>query len=1061
MKEKKYPNTAAEATGELEHVGLKAETKNDLAEKIDSWADGWLRRVYEHGLSGDSMRNVDEVCENIAHLVGEEAAYRTGLFTRAYQDGMARFIEKLIDFVRTRAAQPSELVYVQDFASDICKGIFSTSPNIINFVPLEKMLILTARANRVPEISDWFGGWMDGELVYELGFSSVESDYFLNTIEKSPIADRLDFVHQLVRLRIYARQQGEEVYTYHVADHIDNLLEKLRDSDQSPLVRYACEAALPKISSTKTEDEDDFDMLEEQTLPDYSPESIPDRENLSKRVILNYDGRIRSPRVHRIAQDCVGIFDNTDLLRNVGMVDFERLPSGRVLAPESCSPILRAVEGAPELSSRDIAYLIDVITMDILVPQHPEPEDEAQYLGNLWDGIVPIFSAERWTEYFRDTTTAQWIRDDREQTQRREYFDAVHKETELFIQRFFTVADSIINAMPKGSPRQNDLKDALQEAQRFEKNDFERAFAAVGRYVFFLEDPRRYSSLFKPADKAEGESDISFYSQNFGAFASEALSLVEDMRQLVSNYAASLAEFTAANTELSPDEVSARERRNDFLNIAKTRQADFREKLITYLHETDVALRKSALQVRCESVDDLPNNRTLNPFRYENESEDLPLLLQYLHSGPIRLRIENDLGIQFSEIPLRSQIHFLRYLAGQSDKGFDRLRAVVREKSEISGKILNAFLATAEDMRYGETVLHLAEKLDQKGADAVFSKYDEITRASEKARGYLYENFQHQRHFSEGLVNRIVQNLLHRGNTLLESLARRADVDVRGVLGELENMKAEVLLFTSTFKGLKQELKSLDLREMSSVEFAISNSRDLRQQESTVTEMRRIYQDNYRNREKYPQKFADALFDSFDTSLDNPSTDFYIMKHRGSVASFCRFDAEYREGKLDHLYFGAVNTNPTYQQGRIGEALVEQALREKEQLGVPIIADCDPSSTVSKTYISLGFVATKFYSYEGMPSLRIEMAPDIVGTFSSKKLTNEKVIRAAATKEGLEGGAVVENYPAGTQPDFSLLEQGYTLTRYFEDKKSMRTYCVFERAAAAAQPEITAAEEAV
>jgi len=55
----------------------------------------------------------------------------------------------------------------------------------------------------------------------------------------------------------------------------------------------------------------------------------------------------------------------------------------------------------------------------------------------------------------------------------------------------------------------------------------------------------------------------------------------------------------------------------------------------------------------------------------------------------------------------------------------------------------------------------------------------------------------------------------------------------------------------------------------------------------------------------------------------------------------------------------------------------------------------------------------------------------------------------------------VENYPAGTQPDFSLLEQGYTLTRYFEDKKSMRTYCVFERAAAAAQPEITAAEEAV
>jgi hypothetical protein len=390
----------------------------------------------------------------------------------------------------------------------------------------------------------------------------------------------------------------------------------------------------------------------------------------------------------------------------------------------------------------------------------------------------------------------------------------------------------------------------------------------------------------------------------------------------------------------------------------------------------------------------------------------------------------------------------LKYINGRTNAEVGQLQDALHRSADHKKDVATAFLACTEDEeRYSQAIITLTDKLDPDAAKKLFGKYNEIAVAVENVRNYLDENFQRGKQLDEKFTEEVARNLLHRGNELLGEFAGRIDegTDISPLLEKLETTKTEVMLFTSTFKALHRSTGTdqIDLRDLNLAQFNVISGPDLKKQKKVVDDMRSIYQNNYRDRTEYPQEFSDALLNSFDTSLEDPDTRFYLLKHQGRVAAFCRFDHNYRDGKLDAIYFGSFNTSPAYWRGKVGETMIEQALTEELSFGVPIMADCSPMAPIAKKYIELGFVATREHSYKGAKGLAIELSPETNSQLTSKNLATDEIIKDAASKKELGNGAILSVYPAKTQPDFSLLRQGYVLARYFEYQDE--TYCVFER----------------
>lgn len=335
-----------------------------------------------------------------------------------------------------------------------------------------------------------------------------------------------------------------------------------------------------------------------------------------------------------------------------------------------------------------------------------------------------------------------------------------------------------------------------------------------------------------------------------------------------------------------------------------------RPELVRYLQGVEKRLAKQLAPAHFESYSAIPQDTNLNPFAGKEE-EDLALLLQRVHQPELRQKIEVDLQIDLRQIPLRSQIHLLRFLAGQDRAGFDRLRGVLQKYPENANRILNSFLAVAEDMHYSEAILKLAESLDQKTADAVYSKYLEIVAATEQIRQLTTEQ-----------TNEVIRNLLHKSNELLRVWAAAAEKqDTNTILDQLEHIKAEILLFASTFKVLSNQSK-IELTDLAGARFDIKLSGDLTDAERR--QMQRIFAEN---RQGYSSALFKETTNEFDSALHTANQEFQILCLNDEVLAFIRFDRL----PNGNLYAGSLNVRPEARGSAIGSAMLQAALDRKAQ----------------------------------------------------------------------------------------------------------------------------------
>lgn len=387
-------------------------------------------------------------------------------------------------------------------------------------------------------------------------------------------------------------------------------------------------------------------------------------------------------------------------------------------------------------------------------------------------------------------------------------------------------------------------------------------------------------------------------------------------------------------------------------------------------------------------------------------------------------------GIGIHNLPWSEQLVLARALLEKNDE-----QKLLEHAKKYGLPGVRAFLSLDLDASLGQKIVKIGERLDQSSAKEVFQKYSEIVDAANSTSEYLQKITGEE--LSTSAQNELRESFLKRAKNFLAEVGSK-QLDGNELSTHLENIKVEIMLLTATFRAYKQEKGAIDFSELKGLSLIKISSAELAQQPDFVKSIEQMYEENYKN---YPTEFRHALINGFNKALSSQNTSWYLLKFNNKLIASARFDeVKDRSGKVDHLYFGSVNSNPKYAGGKLGEAMVEQALKLEAEAGLRIEADCDPNAPISKKYLEMGFVATTLEDYNGVNSFHIQLDRIENTAMASKKMSQEAIVALAPLGE-------VRDYrmqiiETSGRPDFGLLQKGYVLTRYFISEG--KTYCVFQ-----------------
>ncbi len=312
----------------------------------------------------------------------------------------------------------------------------------------------------------------------------------------------------------------------------------------------------------------------------------------------------------------------------------------------------------------------------------------------------------------------------------------------------------------------------------------------------------------------------------------------------------------------------------------------------------EAKLAKELFAAYFEDYSELSKNNGLNPFGSGLDKVALSQL-QYLHRPELRKKIETDLNIDLNQIPLRSQIYLLKFLAEQNNAGFFRLRSVLQVKPDQANNILNSFLACAEDQNNTEVILALAEQLPAEVSAAVFVKFAELVAESKNMQVAMTKEFSNV-DFSQESSRLVNIDLLSKANGLLKKM-EEGIINPQKVVEQLSAYRGEVALYTSMAKQLVRE-GNVSAKDIVEKKIIIKDSADFTEAEKI--EMSGIFVSG-RNR-SYPEGLRSKSERKFKKKINEPGHTFYMLAQGDHPLVFFYVDKE----TGDTLYVGGFNLSP-------------------------------------------------------------------------------------------------------------------------------------------------------
>ncbi len=908
-----------------------------------------------------SGRALRAICHRIANAdplnEGKGSSY---LYTHEYVTATSAFLDRLISYFSADEASNSRNSGTYKLAHGLRDALFSCSPDVASCLPIEDALILAARANRLPTLQGNIGASLVTLLVFSLRFRSDPAlpEKLTDLLGRYGLPTQLDLVDQLTTIAADAVANGH--WAERAIAVIEQVLKNYKLSSRSRLGQLVGELALnrvqeeigdPSLSIYK------FGDLHEGRLAN---KNIGDDE-IERRVDLS-DSAPQTSNLRRIAKDAIAAYDHSGYPKQIAFCDVETLPVPTGPSIKETARVEQAMHyllrGPTEVNW--IALMGKVFSKRWALPdQAPGPELEL--------GINEI-QRKALVRSLRISEKAERYNADAEENAQRDKRLALGSLTAAFVEYISREGPAAI--AEHHDPHDRQLLEECLALMRMAKDTSEQFDYAYEFRSMILTGSLGASQLAKGASVDSSQSDLD------GRGFPLSLAIVEETnRRIVTGNEIynDNESFETHRYRTTKREQNAIDAGNVVLEqIFRNGQDPVARQIQCYLERLQEELRKVRPKLACRTIESLASDKHLNPFDSEGIAE-LTLLLRQLHYVPLRNKVEEELGVDLNRISLKSQIHFMRFLAMQDCDGYDRLRAVLLQHSGCADQILGAFLANAEDSQYAEAILRIGESMPTDTVNILLSKYIQISDRAEEIDLFIRKNCATTP--DELKVGEITRNLLHRANELLlewskDEKFRTVDSSLR-LTQALDQIDDEIILFGSVFKALKRVgVDSIaDFRNTATL--MLSGDELSENWASAMTEM------SYGNTRQYPPKLAELFHTHLCHALHDPNERFFVFIASDKIAAFVRLSPK-GDGSL---YAGSFNARHGAKGFGIGEALFSATLeRFNEQH--KITALCWADTPALGRYLELGFeiVATDpNYQNTGATVHSIVMEP---GNFS-------------------------------------------------------------------------------
>lgn len=372
---------------------------------------------------------------------------------------------------------------------------------------------------------------------------------------------------------------------------------------------------------------------------------------------------------------------------------------------------------------------------------------------------------------------------------------------------------------------------------------------------------------------------------------------------------------------------------------------------------------------------------------------------------------------------------------------------------------LRTFIASTFGTNINKDILTLGEKSPEL-AQITFKKFGNILAAIDTAKELVHSVAQKSPEASIKETNKIISNieshLLTRAKLLLEEISalvnqskKLSPSTINQISQKLEDVRADIIFFTSTFKSLREGGHEIKLLDFAGSEFPTVNGGEL-----PPTEAAHLYSLYTDSMQEYPDETRNRLLSELNTHLHDGKSTFSLLRYKEEIAGFLCFT----ETKPGQKYVSAVTLDPRFQKAFIGETMIDEAFAREAENNI-LGADCVAQKSVSSRYIENGFIGV--HSWDDKGDLILDIVRDDTRNdkyFSTKSLTQEEIIRLAPL--GSIGTSRIETMSDPKEHTFTLVNEGFVLTRYFKDTKTKKWYIVYEpRPAQAHETKATPKEE--
>lgn len=777
---------------------------------------------------------------------------------------------------------------------------FSGSNGIFETLPFAQQLLYALEFSRIPETQGTISQHIVGALTYELQGMQRPGEFLRSWLSSLPVERKLDALSYLATLGADAMAQG---WADNCVDAVEDTVASVATNAQSnPLLRYAAKGTLQVFAAEhENPSRGIFIQKGDRTIGRRSAflrQDFQQGNNHLDRLIRPPENQSINGKLIRIARDAVASFDHSLTPQAFAFFDqrkeHELESEGFFPDPRAIQAIRKALDSLQ--SQQDGSRVLDYANAHLNSAQEGP--------AHFWHAINPAIPEHTWEAY--------WIKKSQLQAQKEEeqaFAQQIQQEAEnanmRLSEEFVMQAQAALATLRPGQLNVGDVARELQNSNPERQFSAAESLAVMASYV--KDASPEVHDLNKALDALHGQHREQFTQAR------------KKMEQHFPRNTESIANLPANVRDLEKEVLTS-----ETLNRLRLH--------VITLDENSPAARLDFHDFTTIGTEARITTQT--PI-------DINRLLGELHRPEVRSQLERDMGISLQELSVREQGQLLAFLARSTNTDVERTFAVIRTYGVTAAQ---AFLSGEFGQQFCQNVLEIGERLPQDEARHIFERYAHIVLKAQDSLDDLLTNVLNEGAGDKwsGAADEIRENLLQRGKHLLKE-ATAPSVDHENIERLLERATDDIVLFQAVWKTAKA--RGAQLQDMRSITITDVSPHEIPQ--ATRDEMLAYAQENHQHNPDLAHHITEEIRQKLDWR--NRDSTFILLKEHNEVVGFMRFDRQHVNGK-EGWYCGSLNIRSDLQGWSVGEAFLEEAIRQKVSSG-PIAFSFDLAARVGTTYI--------------------------------------------------------------------------------------------------------------